>query len=164
MQEGDWFLETMHRWAEVFMQRSMREFVRYARESGFSMSQLGALFQLRGGAHCGVGNIGESLGITPSAASQLLDRLVQQGLIQRSEDPADRRAKQIALTAAGHELLLGSIRARDVWLSDLASTLSGSEKEAVVAALNILIDRAAHLGPPRDSAIESSEGGTPSYD
>lgn len=163
MPEADPFLETLHRWAEVFMQRSMRAFVRYARESGFSMSQLGALFQLRGRTHCGVGDIGESLGITASAASQLLDRLVQQGLIERSEDPADRRAKQITLTDKGTALLQGGIRAREGWVADLGARLSEPEKQTVIAALNILIDRAVQLGQPADPEIEPSEGGTPSY-
>jgi DNA-binding MarR family transcriptional regulator len=160
MQQADPFLGTLHRWMEVFMQRSMREFVRYTRESGFSLSQLGALFQLRRRGSCGVGDLGESLGVTASAASQLLDRLVQQGLIQRSENPSDRRVKQIALTAKGHELLLGGIRARESWLSDLETTLSDSEKESVVAALNILIDRAIRLGQPADPETESHREGT----
>jgi len=132
------------------MQRSMRDFMGYARERGLSMSQLGALFQIRRRGSSGVTDLGDDLGVTSSAASQMLERLVQQGLILRSEDPSDRRVKQIVLTEKGIQVLQESIRARQGWLSDLGETLSDSEKEDVIAALNILIDKANHLNQPAE--------------
>jgi DNA-binding MarR family transcriptional regulator len=148
MQEADPFLATLQRWMGVFMQRSMRDFMGYARESGFSMAQLGALFQIRHRGAGGVTELGDELGVTGSAASQMLERLVHQGLILRSEDPSDRRVKQVVLTEKGLQVLQEAIRARQSWLSDLAVTLSHSEKEAVIAALELLIDKAGHLGQP----------------
>jgi DNA-binding MarR family transcriptional regulator len=152
MQQADPFLVTLQRWIGVFMQRSMRDFMGYARERGLSMSQLGALFQIRRRGSSGVTDLGDDLGVTSSAASQMLERLVQQGLILRSEDPSDRRVKQIVLTEKGIQVLQESIRARQGWLSDLAETLSDAEKEAIIAALNILIDGANHLGQPVEPA------------
>jgi DNA-binding MarR family transcriptional regulator len=146
MQQADPFVATLQKWIGVSMQRSMRDFMGYARESGLSMSQLGALFQIRRRGSSGVTDLGDDLGVTSSAASQMLERLVQQGLILRSEDPSDRRVKQIALTDKGILVLQESIRARQGWLSDLADALSDAEKEAIIAALNILIDKANHLG------------------
>jgi DNA-binding MarR family transcriptional regulator len=78
----------------------------------------------------------------------MLERLVQQELVLRSEDPSDRRVKQIILTDKGFRVLRESIRARQGWLPDLAETLSDSEKKAIIAALNILIDKANRLGQP----------------
>jgi DNA-binding MarR family transcriptional regulator len=148
MRQADPFVVTLQRWIGIFMRRSMRDIMGYARESGLSMSQLGALFQIdrRGGS--GVTDLGDDLGVTSSAASQMLERLVQQGLILRSEDPSDRRVKQITLTDRGVQVLQESIRARQGWLSDLGETLSDSEKEEIIAALNILIDKASHLRQP----------------
>ena len=127
------------------MQRSMRDFMGFARERGLSMSQLGALFHIHHRGSSGVSDLGDDLGVTSSAASQMLERLVHQGLILRSEDPSDRRVKHIVLTDKGLQVLHESIRARQSWLADLAETLSGSEKEDIIAALNILIDKAEHL-------------------
>jgi DNA-binding MarR family transcriptional regulator len=76
----------------------------------------------------------------------MLDRLVQQGLIERTEDPNDRRARRITLTEAGHQAVLESIRAQRGWFDDLAASLSPAEKEEITAALGILIDHARHLG------------------
>jgi DNA-binding MarR family transcriptional regulator len=148
MQRADPFVDALQKWTEVSMHRSMRDFMGYARESGLSMSQLGAMFQIHHRGSCGVTDLGDNLGVTSSAASQLLERLVHQELIRRSEDPSDRRVKQIVLTDKGHQVLEDSIRARLSWLSDLAETLSDCEKEAIIAALNILIDKATHLGQP----------------
>ena len=147
MQRADPFVLTLQQWMEVFMQRSMRGFLAYVRESGLSMSQVGALFQIQHRGSSGVTDLGDKLGVTSSAASQMLERLVQQELILRSEDPSDRRVKQLVLTDKGHQVLQESVRARQSWLSDLAETLSDREKETIIAALNILIDKANQLKP-----------------
>jgi DNA-binding MarR family transcriptional regulator len=126
----------------------MRHFICYARECGLSMSQLGALFLIHRSGSSGVTDLGDHLGVTSSAASQMLERLVQQELVLRSEDPSDRRVKQIILTDRGLQVLRDSIRAHQRWLYDLAGTLSDSEKEAIIGALNTLIDKANHLRLP----------------
>jgi DNA-binding MarR family transcriptional regulator len=159
MQQTDPFVVTLQKWMDVFMQRTMRDFLAYIRESGLSMSQVGALFQIRRRESCGVSDLGDRLGVSSSAASQLLERLVQQGIVLRSEDPSDRRVKQLVLTEKGHEILQETIRARQSWLSDLGKTLSAGEKEAIIAALNILIDKANHLSQPVESDKHSIPGG-----
>ena len=148
MQHPDPFVATLQQWIEVSMHRSMRDFIRFARESGLSMSQMGTLFHLHGRGSCGVTDLGDHLGVTSAAASQMLERLAQQGLILRTEDPSDRRVKQIILTDKGHQVLQESIRARQSWLYDLASTLSDAEKEASIKALSVLIDKANDLRWP----------------
>jgi DNA-binding MarR family transcriptional regulator len=148
MTEIDPFITTLQQWIEVSMRRSMRNFLRYARESGLSMSQFGVLFHLTRKRSSGVTDLGDHLGVTSAAASQLLERLVQQDLILRSEDPNDRRVKQIVLTDKGCHVLEEGIRARQDWLVDLAGILSDVEKEQIVAALNLLIDKTHNLGQP----------------
>ena len=148
MQQDDRLVVTLQKWIEVSMHRSMRHFICYARESGLSMSQLGALLHIERSGRSGVTDLGDDLGVTSSAASQMLERLVQQELVLRSEDPSDRRVKQIILTDKGFQVLRESIRARQGWLYDLAETLSDSEKEAIVATLTILIDKANRLRQP----------------
>jgi DNA-binding MarR family transcriptional regulator len=133
---------------EVFMRRSMRNFIHYARKSGFSLSQLGALFHLHRQGTAGVTDLGDHLGVTSAAASQMLERLVQQDLILRSEDPTDRRVKQIVLTDKGLQVFQESISAHQSWLVDLMEVLSTDEKEQITAALTILIDKVNQLGQP----------------
>jgi DNA-binding MarR family transcriptional regulator len=149
---SDPFVATLEEWIKVSMHRSMRHFIRYARESGLSMSHLGAMFHLHRMGSCGVTDLGDHLGVTSAASSQMLERLVQQEFILRTEDPKDRRVKQIVLTDKGHRILEEGIRARQDWLDGLAQTLSDSEKETIMAGLNILIDRVKHLSQPIEAA------------
>jgi DNA-binding MarR family transcriptional regulator len=130
------------------MHRSMRSVICYVRESGLSMSQLGALFHIHRSGSSGVTDLGEHLGVTSGAASQMLERLVQQGLTLRSVDPSDRRAKQALLTDKGLQVLRESTRARQRWLFDLAEALSEPERENTIAVLNRLIETAERLGQP----------------
>ena len=144
MQSVDPFVNTLGEWIEVFMRRSMHNFICYSKEKGLSMSQIGALFRIFRGKSS-VSDIGDNLGVTSAAASQMLERLVQQGLILRKEDPNDRRVRQIVLTDKGRQILQETIAARQGWLENLAHILSDSEREQITAALNILIEKANQL-------------------
>jgi DNA-binding MarR family transcriptional regulator len=145
MSDVDPFASTLQHWIEVFMKHSIQDFMQFARESGLSRSQLGALLHLHYRGSAGVTDLGTHLGVSSAATSQMLDRLVQQGLILRSEDPTDRRVKQIVLTDKGLQILHECIRARQSWLLDLAKILSARDKEQIERGLNILIDKANQL-------------------
>ena len=146
MSNMDPFVATFHQWIDIFMHRSMRRFIHFARESGLSMSMIGALFHLNRMGSTGVTDLGDHLGVTSAASSQMLERLVQQKLILRTEDPADRRVKQIVLTEKGCHLLKEGTRARQGWLTELTESLSDEEKKQITAALNLMINRANQLG------------------
>jgi DNA-binding MarR family transcriptional regulator len=133
-----------------FMRSSMRSLILYSKENGLSMSQIGALFQIYHG-RSNVSDLGEGLGISHAAASQMLERLVQQKLILRTEDPQDRRVKQLVLTDKGCRIMQESVRARQGWLDDLVSRLSAGQKEQIAAAVKILIEKTNQLDQQAES-------------
>jgi DNA-binding MarR family transcriptional regulator len=49
--------------------------------------------------------IAAAMGASLPAASQMIDRLVQEGLLDRAEDPADRRRKTVATTVDARAVL-----------------------------------------------------------
>ncbi|MFZ1042338.1 MAG: MarR family transcriptional regulator [Anaerolineales bacterium] len=144
MPRSDPLALTLQEWIGSFMRSSMRSLILYSKENGLSMSQVGALFQIYHGKS-NVSDLGEGLGITHAAASQMLDRLVQQKLILRTEDPQDRRVKQLVLTDKGCRMMQESVRARQGWLDDLVSRLSAGQKEQIAAAVKILIEKTNQL-------------------
>lgn len=148
MSNTDPFLSAFYQWVDIFMHRSMRRFIHYAKESGLSMSMIGTLFHLRKKGCAGVTDLGDHLGVTSAASSQMLERLVQQGLILRTEDPNDRRVKQIVLTEKGHQVLDEGIRARQGWMDDLVEILSQEEKDLIKGALDLMINKANQLEGP----------------
>jgi len=111
------------------------------------MSQFSTLMRLFHQGGCGVSDIGEQLGITNAAASQLIDKLVQQGLVERSEDHRDRRAKHLVLTENGRTLVMESIEARRHWMEELTSALTPDDQHAITRALVILTEAALGLEP-----------------
>ena len=141
MPPADPFFSTFHEWVEIFMHRSMCRFIHHARKSGLSMSMIGTLFHLHHKESMGVTDLGEHLGVTSAAASQMLDRLVQLGLIQRSEDPDDRRVKILVLTEKGFQALEEGMRAQQDWIKELSDTLSAEEKDKITSAMNLMIEK-----------------------
>lgn len=140
-------LETvLQRWIDVFMRHTMHDLVQLKREVGLSMSQLSTLFMLFHAEECGVSDIGESLGVTNAAASQMVDRLVGLDYLTRSEDPQDRRVKVISLTEKGHALIQESYLRREKWLAQITTSLSTPEQESISEALTLLTEAAIRLG------------------
>lgn len=144
MSHTDPLLLKFQDWIAAFMRLSMRGSIRYMKEKGLSISQVGAMFEITHGSN-NVSEVGDSLGVSIAAASQMLERLVQMGLVTRTEDRQDRRVKTLVLTEKGRRILHDSIQARQGWLVELVSTLSPAEQQQVAAAVDILIDKTRQL-------------------
>ena len=70
-----------------------------------TLPQLRTLFIIAHNKTSSVIQISKHLGIGEPTASHLIDKLVQGGLVDRSEDPVDRRRAIIQLSAMGEELI-----------------------------------------------------------
>lgn len=71
--------------------------------TGLTMAQLRALMTLDDGDQLTVGQLAEVLGVGMPAASSIVDRLVEVGLADRRQDPADRRRVVVRATPIGSE-------------------------------------------------------------
>ena len=134
--------DVVREWAKVFMNRSMSDFKRFMEDTGLSFSHVNILMRLFHGGISGVSEIGERMGITNAAASQTVDRLVQMGLIMRTEDPDDRRAKRLELTQQGRDMIEKGVDTRSHWIERLTDSLSTEEQDLITSALTILTEAA----------------------
>ncbi len=139
------FTESIRAWMDFFMHRSMRGWGLFARSTGLSMPQFSLLMQLHHKGACGMSEVSERFEITPAAASQLVDKLVQGGFIVREEDPSDRRAKFLNLTNKGRELVQQGIEERYRWVDQLAEKLTDDERIQISNALDIMTRAAEDL-------------------
>ena len=139
------FNQAIRSWMDIFMNRSMRGWGRFAKSAGLSIPQFGLLMQMHHKGDCGMSEVSERFDITPAAASQLVDKLVQGGLVQRVEDPNDRRAKLLNLTDKGRELVQQGIQERYRWVDELGSKLSAEERGKVAEALTLLTEKAKQV-------------------
>ena len=142
------FHDAMREWVEVFMSRSMHDLSRFIKQADLNMAQYATLMRLYHHQNCGVSEVGAQLGITNAAASQLVEKLVQNGLVERSESAEDRRVRHLALTRQGRALVSSSLEARLGWTRALAESLPPQRREAIVQAIADLIEAAHGLEQP----------------
>ena len=133
-------IQTMRHFMDIAMHYSMRANAHFAKAIGLSMPQFSILMQLHYRGVCGMSEVSERFEVSPAAASQLVDKLVQSGLIHREEDPHDRRAKSLKLTDKGKGLILQGIEERYRWVEPLAGKLTAEERAKVSEALNIMTE------------------------
>ena len=141
-------------------------------EVELSVAQLKALFTLVDGGPMPIGGVAARLSIGLPAASSLVDRLVDQGLAKRREDPLDRRRTLAEPTADGDALAQrlrhGSREALRAWLErmerdDLDALVHGLTAMVAVASaplsgVSLAASAPRHGPPPRPSP--ASGGGS----
>lgn len=138
-------IQIIRQYMDIAMHYSIRERTHFARATGLSLAQFGILMQLHYRSNCGISDISERFDITNAAASQLVDKLVQTGLIQREEDPDDRRAKRVNLTEKGKAFIQKGLEQRYRWVDQLAARLTSEEREKVSEALAIMTRAAREM-------------------
>jgi DNA-binding MarR family transcriptional regulator len=85
------------------------------------------------------GHVARSLGIGLSTLTGIVDRLVEQGLVVRREDPEDRRITRVLPTERGQQLVDQLLRWRNEQLTQLLSRLSLQELHVVEEAFGYLV-------------------------
>jgi DNA-binding MarR family transcriptional regulator len=105
-----------------------------------SMAQLKGILTLASSGSTTVSQFATVLRVGRSAASLLVDRLVQDGLVERTEDTEDRRRTLIRLSPRGEDLVaqLRQGRGKLHPLSDWLDHLSDSDLVALAQGLSAL--------------------------
>ena len=137
--------QSLRVWMDVFMHRSMRGWTHFAKSTGLSMAQFSILMQLHHKGPCGMSDLSERFDVTPAAASQLVDKLVQSGYLERDEDPSDRRAKLLKLSPNGAKLVEQGMNERHRWMDEITKNLSADEQKKIIEALDVLTEAARNV-------------------
>jgi DNA-binding MarR family transcriptional regulator len=103
---------------------------------GLTMPQLRLMYLARESGSATVGAIATQMRVTAPTISGLTDRLVRQGLIERREDPDDRRLVRICLTDEGRSVLEEIDIAARAYLREILSRLSETQVRELVRALD----------------------------
>ena len=78
---------------------------RWLERHDLSEGRMGVLWRLRGMGPTTLGDLAESLDVSPRNITGLVDHLEQDGLVERFADPEDRRATRVRLAPAGKQKL-----------------------------------------------------------
>jgi DNA-binding MarR family transcriptional regulator len=79
-----------------------------------------------------------ALKVTPSNVTGIIDRLVEQGLVTRAENPDDRRMLMLQLTSQGETLISGLRERRFSQMSAVLIKLNEDELETISRSFKIL--------------------------
>ncbi len=123
---------------EMSMYISFRGYFSYFRKKGLSHSQISTLHMLYHRSECTVGNVSRMLSVSNPAASQLLDQLVTQGIIERFGSSSDRRIRLHRLSEEGLRMMKESRAVKKDWFRLLADKLSEEELRTTTDALEVL--------------------------
>jgi MarR family transcriptional regulator, transcriptional regulator for hemolysin len=112
---------------------------------GLSLTQCKALLELGGLGQAAearqVSDLAETFGVSVPSMSRAVDALVKAGLATRVEDPEDRRARQVAITAKGKHLVETLVVVRQAGMEAFAATLTAAQRRKLDAAVDSLMDR-----------------------
>ncbi|MEP7161938.1 MAG: MarR family transcriptional regulator [Dermatophilaceae bacterium] len=92
------------------------------------------LVATRGGLNLGA--LAEAMGVHPSNASRACDRLVEAGLLRRTESTLDRRNLLLELTSDGHGLIDELIDHRRATITSILEGLPTGRRRAVAIAMS----------------------------
>jgi DNA-binding MarR family transcriptional regulator len=76
--------------------------------------------------------------VTGGNVTGLTDQLVDEGLVERTEDPSDRRVWRVRLTAPGRKRFAQMAAEHETWLSDLFAGLPMNDKRMLFQILGQL--------------------------
>lgn len=79
--------------------------------------------------------LAEHLGVNPSTATRMVDRLVTAGLITRQAHPTSRREQAVGLTSAGAAVVAEVTERRRTEIADVVERMPESTRNGLVAAL-----------------------------
>ncbi len=90
--------------------------------------------------------IAEEMGVSPSTLSEMINRLVEDGYVERKADPGDRRARLLSLTEAGRIQGQEILEECACVLAFLFRNLEDGDKMELVRLLDKLLGRTEEQG------------------
>ncbi|MEA4811285.1 MAG: MarR family transcriptional regulator [Anaerolineaceae bacterium] len=130
--------ELLHSWAENAMRQSMWAFFKFNQTRSLSSSQVNSLFYINRSGKATVNDLAKRWGVSKAAASQIVEKMVDQGWLERTENPLDRRSRDLSLTAEGKALVKEAHIERHSWIDEFIKGLDDTDLEKVIPALEIL--------------------------
>jgi DNA-binding MarR family transcriptional regulator len=127
-----------------------QEFARKVASEGVTVAEWVMLRSLYGGEAVAPSELARKMGMTKGAISKLADRLLEKGLIERTENPDDKRGHSLSLSAAGAEKVPVLARLADGNDAAFLAVLSGEEQQRLRKLLHTLIEKQGLRGTPVD--------------
>jgi DNA-binding MarR family transcriptional regulator len=108
---------------------------------GLTFSQVRTLFILAARADAApITDIAQARHMSLAATGRSIDGLVQAGLVERREDPNDRRVRLVSLSASGRDLVNKHVDTKHQVLQALTRDLPDHARDALYEAIVLVLD------------------------
>lgn len=131
--------KVLNSFAEVMSKLLIEQYQQHLAELDLTLPQAQVLRVLRRGGIL-TGQLAAELRISASAITQLTDRLVRKGLIERQAAADDRRCVLVTLSAKGRRLVDRFRKQRSEIFSGALASLSEAEQAQVVLGLSKVVE------------------------
>ncbi|HJT03130.1 MAG TPA: MarR family transcriptional regulator [Pseudonocardiaceae bacterium] len=122
-------------------------------EDQVTLPQLRVLVMIASRGPQNLASVAQALGVHPSNATRRCDRLVDAGLIHRSDDPTDRRNLVLQLTPSGWELVEQMVERRRAALENVLAKMPATLRGDLVPALLAFAEAAGEIPPSEAWAL-----------
>lgn len=156
MTESNLLKETVKEFAALIFSLGQQQINQYTNSTGLSRSQLMTMGRLFAHSGAGISAMGSHFGTTDAAASQLVDRLVNQGLVERNECSEDRRKKRVVLTEKGMLIMERMAKERSCMVDQLLAEVPPEKQALIVEVLTTMIDAAKRVQEQLNSEASTS--------
>ena len=147
-------LSGVHLW--LLLWKAYDSLAAYAHESirsmGLGLSDFGVLEILLHKGPLPVNVIGSKIRLTSGSISVAIDRMEEKLLVERRDDPNDRRARVVHLTLAGRKLIECAFAEHAAAMEHATSGLSPAERREAIRLLKKLGKKASTLQPSRSAS------------
>lgn len=122
-----------------------------------TVAQLRVLFRLRRRGPMTSGKLAASLGVTLPTVTSIIDRLVAKGLVERQDDPTDRRRVIVAISEDGAAIAERIQQGRRIRKARALEALSEDDLAALLKGLTALAAAADEIEATETPADESAD-------
>jgi DNA-binding MarR family transcriptional regulator len=115
---------------------------------GISLARFDLMSQLeRVGGGLTMSEVSRRMMVSNGATTSLVDKLVEDGLVQREAHPGDRRTTLLHLTDQGRERFLAMAGEHEKWITSLLADLDGAAKQHLLSGLGMLKQHLEKVDP-----------------
>jgi DNA-binding MarR family transcriptional regulator len=111
-----------------------------------TLPQYRTLVVLAEGGPSRLADLASALGVSPSTATRMCDRLVRKGLVTRTRDELDRREVNLAVTQAGRQVVDEVIDGRRREVREMLRSIPTDARGQLLESLQVLAEAAGE--PP----------------
>ena len=139
--ERDELIDRLERLQDSFERRALSSMAEPLISSPLTMQQLKLLTMIAVDPDRATGHeLAQLLNVSVATISGIVDRLVEQGMVRRSEDPNDRRVRRLIVTEEGSEQVRGLVRTAGTMPIQVLRRLPLDDLRALVRGI-VALDR-----------------------